>query len=142
MARGGPVPWNLDPAEHPRDVTVIGRASVGGEHTGKQIKEKKEEKPQATQSYTEESRGRCKPKFVTGSSSDSSSSDESDTTVADSGVNLASPVSIGPGWKKAKVTDPSIPAAGLTISCTPPLSPDTRQRLDEETQGGNETQPG
>ena len=59
----------------------------------------------------------------------------SDTTAPDSGVNLASSISIGSGQKKAKVNAPSDPAPGSTTSRTPLLSPDTRRRLDEEAQG-------
>ena len=68
-------------------------------------------------------------------------SEVSDTTAQDSGVNLASPGSTASGQKKAKVTDQSVPAPGSTVSHTPPLSPDTRRRLDEETQGVDEPVP-
>ena len=60
-----------------------------------------------------------------------------DTTAADSGVNLASPVPSRTGQKKARLSDPT---AGYHTSRTPPLSPDTRWELDAEAPGGNDSQ--
>ena len=81
---------------------------------------------------TQKGVGLDEPQFFSGSSG--SGSDISDTTVPDSGVNLASPISFGSGQKKAKVATPSAPVSGSTTSHMPPLSPDTRRRLDEEAQ--------
>ena len=70
--------------------------------------------------------------------SSSSSSDGSDTTARDSGVNLASPVPSSKGSKKAKLTSVTVPAPGSNVSRTPPLSPDTLRELDAETTGGQD----
>ena len=143
-ACGGHIPWVLDLAEHPRpDDTVVSRGSAGpDEDTGgsKSKKRKKKSHRHRELRVTKKGVGDDEPQFVAGSSSDPSGSDESDTTVADSGVNLASPISTRLGRKKAKVTGPSILPAVSTISRTPPLSPNTRWRLDGETLGKNETQ--
>ena len=88
---------------------------------------------------TQKGSGKDEPTWVTCSSS--SGSEASDTTAADSGVNLTSPVSTGKGMKKAKLASSTVPAPGSNVSHTPPLSPNTRQELDAETLGGNESQP-
>ena len=56
-------------------------------------------------------------------------------------MNLASPASTGKGPKKAKLTSTPVPAPGSNVSRTPPLSPDTRQELDADALGGDESQP-
>ena len=135
--RDGPIPWVLDPAEHPRpDDFVNHRDSTApgdGSGVGGSRKRKRKGPKHHELKVTQKGVGADEPQFFSGSSG--SGSDVSDTTAPDSGVNLASPVSVGSGQKKAKVTAPSAPVPGSTTSRMPPLSPDTRRRLDEEAQG-------
>ena len=104
-----------------------------GSGDGKSRKRKRRGHRRRELKATQKGVGTDEPQFF--SSSSGSGSDMSDTTAPDSGVNLASPVSIGSGQKKAKVNAPSGPVPGSTTSRMPPLSPDTRRRLDEEAQG-------
>ena len=131
-ARGGPIPWILDPAEHPRpdDPSMSQSLGVAGK-TKKRKRSRKKKELRGTQKGT----GNDEPQLV--SCSGSSSSEASDTTAPDSGVNLTSPVPSRTGQKKARLSNPT---AGSHASCTPLLSPDTRQELDAEVPGGNESQ--
>ena len=131
-ARRGPIPWILDPAEHPRpdDPSMSQSLGVAG-NTKKRKRSRKKKELRVTQKGT----GNDEPQFV--SCSGSSGSKASDTTAADSGVNLASPVPSRTGQKKARLSNPT---AGSHTSRTPPLSPDTRQELDAEVPGGNDSQ--
>ena len=141
--RGGPIPWVLDPAEHPRpddpsmsqSLTDPGRSTKSG---GKTRKRKKRHGNRKELRVTDRGSGKDEPRWVTCSSS--SSSDGSDTTARDSGVNLASPVPSSKGSKKAKLTSVTVPAPGSNVSRTPPLSPDTLRELDAETTGGHDLQ--
>ena len=111
-ARGGPIPWILDPAEHPRpdDPSMI--QGLGG--SGKAKKRKRTQKQKELR-VTQRGTGNDEPQLV--SCSGSSSSEASDTTAHDSGVNLASPVPSRTGQKKARLSDPT---AGSNASRTPP----------------------
>ena len=135
--RDGPIHWVLDPAEHPRPDDFVNRrdstAPGDGSGDGGSRKRKRKGPKRCELKVTQKGVGMDEPQFFSGSSS--SGSDVSDTTAPDSGVNLASPISVGLGQKKAKVTTPSALAPGSTASRMPPLSPDTRRRLDEEAQG-------
>ena len=131
-ARGGPIPWILDPAEHPRPDDPSMSQSLGGAATTKKRKRSRKKKELRV---TQKGTGKDEPQFF--SCSGSSGSEASDTTAADSGVNLASPVPSRTGQKKPRLSDP---AAGSHTSRTPPLSPDARQELDEEAPGGNDSQ--
>ena len=143
--RGGPIPWILDPAKHPRpddpDMSQNLPAPGSNTNTGgdKSRKRKKRNGKCREFKVTQKGTRNDEPMWVTCSSS--SGSDVSDTTAADSGVNLASPITTGKGLKKAKFTGTAVPAPGSNVSRTPPLSPDTRQELDVETMGGDDSQP-
>ena len=126
--RGGPIPWILNPAEHPRPDDPNMSQSLGVTGNKKRKRSKKKELR-----VTQKGTGDDEPQMV--SYSGSSGTEASDTTTADSGVNLASPVPSRS--KKAKISSPT---AGSHTSWTPPLSPDTRQELDTETPGGNDSQ--
>ena len=110
--RGGPIPWILDPAKHPRpddpDMSQNlpapgGNTSTGG---GKSRKRKKRNGKHREFKVTQKGTVNDEPTWVTCSSS--SGSDASDTTAADSGVNLASPVTNRKGSKKAKFTGAAV----------------------------------
>ena len=101
-ARGGPIPWILDPAEHPRpDDPSMSQSLGGAANTKKRKRSRKKKELRVTQKGT----GNDEPKFV--SCSGSSGSEASDTTAADSGVNLASPVPSRMGQKKARLSGPT-----------------------------------
>ena len=131
-AHGGPIPWILDLAEHPRPDDPSMAQTLGG--SGKTKKRKRTRKRKELR-VTQKGTGNDEPQFV--SCSGSSASEVSDTTAHDSGVNLANPIPSRTGQKKARLSDPT---TGSNASCTPPLSPDTRRELDEEAPGGNESQ--
>ena len=109
-ARGGPIPWNLDPAEHPRpdDPSMSQSLGVVGK---KRKRSQKKKELRVTQKGT----GEDEPRFV--SCSGSSGSEASYTTAHNSGVNLASPVPSRTGQKKAKLSNPT---ASSNVSRTPP----------------------
>ena len=130
-ARGGPIPWILDPAEHPRPDDLVTSQSLGTTGTKKRKRPKKKKKELRV---TQKGVGNDEPQHVT--CSGSSETEASDTTAGDSGVNLASPVPSRTGPKKAKLSNV---AASSHASCTPPLSPDARKELDTEAQGGNDS---
>ena len=98
-------------------------------------KRKRSKKKKKELRVTQKGTGSDEPQLV--SCSGSSGSEASDTTAADSGVNLASPVPGRTGHKKARLSNPT---AGSHTSRTPPLSPDTRRELDAEVPGGNNSQ--
>ena len=127
--RGGPIPWILDPAEHPRPDDSTMSQSLGSTGTKKRKRTKKKKELRVTQRGA----GEDEPQLV--SCSGSSWSEGSDTTAGDSGVILTSPVPSGSGPKKAKLS--SI-GAGSHASRTPPLSPDARKELDMEVQDRND----
>ena len=143
--RGGPIPWILDPTEHPRPDDPVMSQSLGdpgnNANTGGDPSRKRKKRHRKCQELrvTQKGSGKDEPTWVTCSSS--SGSDASDTMAQDSGVNLASPISTGKGSKKAKLTSATVPAPGSTVSRTPPLSPDTLRELDAETVGRNDSQP-
>ena len=89
----GPIPWVLDPAEHPRpDDFVNCRDSTApgdGSGDGRSRKRKRRGHRHHELKVTQKEVGTDKPQFF--SSSSGSRSDVSDTTAPDSGVNLASP---------------------------------------------------
>ena len=105
---------------------------------GKSRKRKKHHKCKELR-VTQKGSGKDEPMWVTCSSS--SGSEASDTTAADSGVNLASPASTGKGPKKAKLTSTPVPAPGSNVSRTPSLSPNSRRELDADALGGDKSQP-
>ena len=90
-------------------------------------KRKRSKKKKKELRVTQKGVGSDSPEYV----SYSGSSESSDTTAADSGVNLASPVPSRTGSKKARL---SSEAAGSNVSRTPPLSPDARKELEMEAQ--------
>ena len=122
--RDGPIPWILDPAEHPRPDDPVMSQKIGTTGTKKRKRSKKKKKELRV---TQKGVGSDSPEYV----SYSGSSESSDTTAADSGVNLASPVPSRTGSKKARL---SSEAAGSNVSRTPPLSPDARKELEMEAQ--------
>ena len=130
--QGGPIPWILDPAEHPRPDDPIMSQTLGatGTKNRKRPKKKKKKELQVTQKGV----GSDEPQLV--SFSGSSETEASDTTAGDSGVNLVSPVPSRTGTKKARLDNP---APSSHTSRTPPLSPDARQELDAEAQEGNDS---
>ena len=127
--RGGPIPWILDPAEHPRPDDPVMSQSIGTTGTKKRKRPKKKKTKEFR--VTQKGVGNDEPEYVTCSGS----SEASDTTAGDSGVNLASPVPSRTGPKKAKLSNVT---AGSNASRTPPLSPDARKELDTEAQDGDD----
>ena len=123
--RGGPIPWILNPAEHPRPDDLIMSQKIGKTGTKKRKRPKKKKVKELR--VTQKGAGNDEPEYVTCSGS----SEASDTTAGDSGVNLASPVPSRTGPKKARLSNE---AAGSNASRTPPLSPDARKELDAEAQ--------
>ena len=130
--RRGPIPWILDSAEHPRpdDSSMSLSLGVTGNKKRKRSKRKKKEL-RATQRGT----GNDEPELI--SFTGSSGSEASDTTAADSGLNLASPVPGRTGHKKARLSSHT---AGSNTSRTSPLSPDAQRQLDAEVPGRNDSQ--
>ena len=124
--RGGPIPWILDPAEHPRPDDPVMSQKIGTTGTKKRKRSKKKKRVMEFR-VTQKGVGKDSPEYV----SCSGSSEASDTTAADSGVNLASPVPSRTGPKKARLGNET---AGSNISRTPPLSPDARKELEMDAQ--------
>ena len=129
--RGGPIPWILNPAEHPRPDDPVMSQSLDSTGTKKRKRTKKKKKELRV---TQKGVGDDEPQVV--SCSGSSGSEASDTTAGDSGVNLTSPVPSVSGPKKAKLSNVG---ASSHASRTPPLSPDTRKELDMEVQDADDT---